>query len=79
MSKLYAIPCKSCLAPIFIVDTPKGKKMPLDAKPVEDGNIVIINKEAHCLKAGEQVEPGTIRWKCHWATCTKPAQHRRRK
>lgn len=81
MSQLLAIPCKTCLAPIFWADTDTGtgKKMPLNAKPTDDGNIIIINKQAHCLKAGEQVEPGTIRWQCHWATCNKPAQHRRRK
>lgn len=33
--------CRSCGAPIFFGRTAKGRRMPLDPAPVEDGNVIV--------------------------------------
>lgn len=37
--------CRSCSAPIWFGLTLKGKRMPIDPTPVEDGNVVIVEME----------------------------------
>jgi hypothetical protein len=37
--------CRSCEAPIWFGLTAKGKRMPLDPAPVEDGNVVMDRLE----------------------------------
>jgi hypothetical protein len=37
--------CRSCQAPIWFGLTEKGRRMPLDPAPVEDGNVVIVTLE----------------------------------
>ena len=69
--------CSSCQAQIYIVDTELGKRMPIDAKPRDDGNIIFIDKKAHVLHKGEEAPDGKLRWVSHFATCTKPKKHRR--
>lgn len=71
--------CASCQAPIFWVRTPKGKSMPLDFTPDPDGNVVIRDRLAHVLKAGELLVQGERRFTSHFATCANAAQHRKPK
>jgi hypothetical protein len=72
--------CQSCHAPIRWVRTEKGKRMPLDADPCPDGNIVLVDGVAHVMKQEELGDmffrPGQ-RFKSHFATCAHAASHRR--
>lgn len=79
MSSPQLAVCRSCAAQIYWVVTEHGKKMPVDAKPVENGNIIFVNKQAHVLRAGEQVEQGVHRWISHYATCPQASSHRKAK
>lgn len=38
--------CRSCGSPIFFGLTTKGRRMPIDPAPVEDGNVVLVSLEA---------------------------------
>ena len=82
------IQCSSCHAQIYMVKTEKGNNMPIDAKPVADGNIIFVeppgwtpgdDKVAHVLHKDEVAPDGVLRWVSHFATCTSPKAHRRRK
>lgn len=53
--------CKSCRARIIWFETPRGKKMPVDADTVEPGDTELDLK----------------RHVSHFATCPNSAQHRR--
>jgi hypothetical protein len=67
--------CSSCSAPIIWAETPRGKRIPLDAELVEGGNIE--------LRAGiafvEPPEPGKRRYRSHFSTCPRAGQHRSRR
>lgn len=76
---LRPVPCKTCHAQVYWVETETGKRMPVDAKPVEDGNIIFVNKKAHVLRLGETPEPDVKRWVSHFVTCPQRKEHRRRK
>jgi hypothetical protein len=87
------VPCTSCGAPVFFVRTERGELMPLDADPVKDGNIVVrdwsvtedgtttAGKVAVALKGDlfEGDTGGEVRYKSHFATCTDPARHRKKR
>ena len=57
-----------------------GNYMPIDDLPVEDGNIVIIDGEAHtlCGDLFESMHEGP-RYMSHFATCPAAAKHRKEK
>ena len=44
--------CRSCGAPIIWAVTENGKRMPVDATPREDGNILLIEYPASALGDG---------------------------
>lgn len=68
--------CRSCQAEIRWVKTTTGKQMPVDLRPVSDGNVAIVNGIA------ELVAPFTggdePRYVSHFATCPHAREHRRR-
>jgi hypothetical protein len=70
--------CKSCNAAILWAETPNGKRMPLDAQPVPNGNIVLVDGKATVIGHGE-TRDGREAWLSHWATCPSAAQHRKPK
>lgn len=85
--------CSSCHAPIEWATTERGKRMPVDAAPVEDGTILLrhlVHGEppvAHMTTIAERDELAaqaaargdTLRlFKSHFATCSSAARHRRR-
>lgn len=73
--------CKSCGANITWKMTVNSMRIPLDAEPCDDGNIVVSGIMAVMLTK-EMMAPGVIeglRYKSHFATCPKAKQHRRRK
>jgi hypothetical protein len=61
--------CRSCSAEIRWVFTAMGGRIPLDAEPVADGNIVLRGHTAHVIKADTVVPPGEPRYMPHHATC----------
>ena len=72
--------CGSCDAPIRWALTVNGKRIPLDAEPVADGNIVLRSGIAHIEKtAALDLDGGGARYVSHFATCPNSQQHRRRR
>lgn len=75
--------CRSCGAPIRWTRTTQGKTMPIDAEPVEGGNVILTGSESS-TRAGSRVpvvrvidpqhpslpgvDPGE-RFVSHFATC----------
>jgi hypothetical protein len=75
--------CRSCQAEIRWATLPDGKPMPLDANPVDGGNVAVHRHlsgvlYARVLKAGEEPEPHERRGVSHFATCSDAAAFRRR-
>lgn len=64
--------CRSCGASIKWVLTEKGKWMPLDAEPVEGGNIAVLNDGSYVSS-----DPGGMRYLSHFATCPQASAHRK--
>lgn len=73
--------CKSCGASIIWIKTKSANLMPIDAAPVEGGNIAILDDTAHTISGklfDDMIEPGP-RYVTHFATCPGAAHHRKRK
>ena len=70
------VKCRSCGAPMLWVTTAKGKAMPIDSEPCEDGNVDISTGRAVYVKAGETL-PGIPLYKSHFASCPNAKQHRK--
>lgn len=73
--------CKSCGASIIWTTTSAGRHMPVDADPVENGNIVLRQAGgevmANVLRPWLRVE-GERYHKTHFATCPQAPHHRRK-
>jgi hypothetical protein len=68
--------CRSCDAPIRWVKTTTGKRMPLDAEPVPDGNLVLVDGVATVVDADAA---GTReRYTSHFSTCPQAKSWRRK-
>lgn len=77
--------CRSCGAPIVWAVTRKGKRMPLDAEPVDGGNVVIVEPARGSVPPVAEVrEPaltdpsGLARYTSHFATCPQADSWRSR-
>lgn len=73
--------CRSCGAPVKWVLTRKGKRMPVDAEPVEGGNIMLereTDSSGTPLAAYVPSDPGVLRYVSHFATCEFADRHRKR-
>lgn len=81
--------CRSCGAPIQWAETRKGRRIPLDPDPAEDGNVVIVKEVrvgalyrnvADVLSAAAlaALSPDRLRFKSHFATCPNARSHRRK-
>lgn len=70
--------CSTCGAPILWAKTAKGKPMPLDAEPRDDGNVVLERGVAIVIGPLEHVtrrtEPLFV---SHLATCPQAKDHRK--
>lgn len=64
--------CNSCGA-----ETCNGKSIPLDVRPSDDRNIVIIDGVARVIKKCQDPQ-FKVRYNAHLATCPNAAQHRRK-
>lgn len=75
------VPCRSCGAPIGWCVTEAGKRIPLDAEPVPDGNMVVLaqfgNAPGLALPFDPAKHEGWTRWRSHFATCPNADKHRR--
>jgi hypothetical protein len=70
--------CKSCGAPIVWAFVPRtGRRMPVDADPVDDGN-VILTRPSTSMAEAHVVAKGAGTHVSHFATCPQAAEHRRR-
>ena len=79
--------CGSCNADIEWVMTEKGKRMPMDAEPVEGGNLVLTGatirgaREVRYLTKKAQPSPllgeSEETYVSHFATCPEAERYRR--
>jgi hypothetical protein len=71
--------CRSCKAKIVWAETLKGRRMPLDPKPVADGNVEVKERgRALPLAIVMTNVPtgGALRFKSHFATCPQASKWR---
>lgn len=72
--------CRSCEAEIFWCVTVNNKRIPLDAEPTPDGNLVVEDGPppmAIACSADPGTDVGTPRYKSHFSTCPNAATHRK--
>ena len=72
--------CRSCgAALIWIRSDSTGALMPLDASPVENGNVVIKDGVAHVINGSlfEEFMDG-LRYRSHFASCPAAQKHRKK-
>jgi len=78
--------CTSCGAPIRWAVTKNGKRMPVDATPSSDGNVVLIPRlrgeapEAHVYRDPTDAAAGAPdgdTYLSHFSTCPNARAHRR--
>lgn len=71
--------CRSCHADIRWVDTVNGRKMPLDAVPVLNGNVVLDNGLAVVLSSLDlsNLPADVDRYRSHFASCPNSTRHRK--
>ena len=72
--------CKSCGAPIIWAKTPKGKRLPLDPEPVDNGNVILTTEGAVVLgvAVNEPEYAHLDKYVSHFATCPSASSHRKR-
>ena len=75
--------CKSCTAEVFWARTASGKMIPIDADPVEGGNVHIVTRRVDGTPATVRVasqeelaHPGYDTYVSHFATCPDAREHR---
>lgn len=80
--------CNSCGAPIRWAETLSGAKMPVDAEPHPEGNLiacpsvgpnVVAVYKREELRLLAQAHPNAERWRSHFASCPDAAKHRKEK
>lgn len=73
--------CRSCGAPvIWAVTAATGSRMPVDAEPDEDGNLLLSLDNppvAQVVDPAQLVMDDGKRFTSHFATCPHADQHRR--
>lgn len=78
-------PCESCGADLIWARTNKGKSMPIDVDPAENGNVQLFNAEGKIhakVLCGENLRmarlAGAVLHLSHFATCPAAASFRKR-
>jgi hypothetical protein len=80
--------CRSCGALVVWTETSKGRRMPVDAEPAENGNLRLVEREGEVPLAVNDTEETTAlfatgasgddrRYVSHFATCQQAKQWRR--
>lgn len=72
--------CRSCGAAVVWLKTAAGKIMPVDAEPVEDGNMIVFEASREVRSVTEEDKPKFVGrlHKSHFATCVNAAKHRKK-
>jgi hypothetical protein len=74
-------PCRSCGSLLLWVEWPSGKKMPVNARPSQDGDIVLALRPSKRKLVAEHfradIHQGRNRYTSHVATCPHARMHRR--
>ena len=75
------ITCGTCGAEVIWCRTETGKRMPIDAKPCADGNLLLDASELlptvrPVSRIGRVQQQGPL-YKSHFATCKHAAHHRK--
>jgi hypothetical protein len=74
---LFDAKCQSCGAPIRWAKTTTGRRMPLDAQPVSNGNVVLTDGGTLAVPRNDELHSGSPRYRSHFATCPDAAKHRK--
>lgn len=61
--------CRSCGAPIMWAKGVTGRSMPLNVKPVPDGNVTLLDGVATVHPSGHTFYDDDVRYVSHFATC----------
>jgi hypothetical protein len=73
--------CRSCSAPIVWALTERGKRMPVDAEPSADGNIVLIApddpRDEPVARIAGLADRTEERHRSHFVTCPQASSWRR--
>jgi hypothetical protein len=77
--------CRSCGAEIVWAITGSGKRMPVDADPTPDGNLILTDDPPHAVMLVQGQDSlfaagaggDSPRYTSHFATCEFADQHRR--
>jgi hypothetical protein len=81
--------CRSCDAEIVWAVTDSGKRIPVDAEPVDGGNVLLSDRGVQAgprtplaTAVGKRVQPSlfgddSLRYTSHFATCPHADTHRR--
>lgn len=74
--------CGSCKAEIDWGRTAADKPVPIDAVPVEDGNLAVRRDDdgqlrTRVVRLGDPLEPDEKRGSSHFATCPNADRHRK--
>ena len=68
--------CRSCLGEITWARTESGKRIPLDAEPVDDGNVELTMQGVAVVHGQPPMfDPGPM-YVSHFATCPNANEHR---
>jgi hypothetical protein len=74
--------CRSCRAEIVWATTGAGKAMPVDAEPVDDGNVLLDEDDGYLfatvVSPGQIPLDGSPLYASHFASCPNSSQHRKR-
>lgn len=72
--------CRACGAPILWVKSVKGRTMPLNVAPVEDGNVT-LDKDgvATVHPPGTMFYEDEVRYTSHFSTCPNADEFRTRR
>ena len=79
-----ATKCSSCPAIVIWAETEKGKRMPVDAKPVPNGNIYLVHRGQRKAPLAVHAKFDRIdgqkipKYRAHFASCPNASRHRRR-
>ena len=68
--------CTTCGADVLFAVTTNGKRMPIDADPVPDGNLIVNDGRVRVATEADLGRHGP-RFRSHFASCKQAAQHRR--
>lgn len=69
--------CRSCGERILWAKTQKGKLMPIDAEPVEGGNLS-FDDDGRVVVHGQAVLGGDPLYQSHFVSCVNADEHRRK-